>query len=115
MQDVMTQERALRIAEEIYEQAKLYLSSKLDAVVVFGSFARNDFDKDSDLDIMVRILCSRADLEKYEDFFCKLASRASLQYDITISIVLSDAETFFRYKTALPFYRNIEQEGIRIA
>ena len=57
----------------------------------------------------------RAELEQYEPFFCKLSGRLSLQYDLTVSIVLSDTETFARFKTALPFYRNIEREGIKIA
>lgn len=111
----MTQKTALLIAREIYDQSKQYLSSKLDAVVVFGSYARNDFNEESDLDIMVRIRCPRAELEQYEDFFCMLSSKLSLQYDLTVSVILSDSETFARFKTALPFYRNIEEEGIRIA
>lgn len=115
MRAAITQETALLIAKEVYEQAKAYLSSKLDTVVVFGSYARNDFDADSDLDIMVRVRCPRAELEQYEPFFCKLSGRLSLQYDLTVSIVLSDTETFSRFKTALPFYRNIEREGIKIA
>ena len=115
MPNAITQEPALLIAKEIYAQAKPRLSSDLDAVIIFGSFARNDFDAESDLDIMVRICCLRAELEQHEAFFCRLASKLSLQYDVTVSVVLSDAETFTRFQTALPFYRNIEQEGIKIA
>ncbi|MBQ6420680.1 MAG: nucleotidyltransferase domain-containing protein [Clostridia bacterium] len=109
------QKTAILIAQKIYAQAKQQLGSRLDAVVLFGSYARNDFDKDSDLDVMVRIHCLRSELEQFESYFCKLASRLSVQHDLTVSIVLSDSDTFTRYKTALPFYQNIEREGIKIA
>ena len=115
MSAAITQQIALQIAHEVYMQAKQELYAKLDGVVVFGSYARNDFDAESDLDIMIRIRCSRADLEQYEKFFSRLSSRLSLEYNITVSIVLSDVDTFMRFRTALPFYRNIDKEGIRIA
>ena len=112
---MLTQTEALRIASELAEQAKAILKNKLETVVVFGSYARNDFDAESDLDIMVRILCPAEQLEEYECFFARLASRLSLQYDVTVAVVLKDSRTFSTFKSVLPFYQNVEREGIKIA
>ncbi len=112
---MLTRTDALHIAAELAEQAKAVLQNKLDAVIVFGSYARNDFDAESDLDIMVRILCPADQLDEYERFFARLASRLSLRYDVTVSVIVKDKRTFSAFKSVLPFYQNVEREGIKIA
>lgn len=111
---MLTQTDAVMIATELAEQAKAQLKNKLDAVVVFGSYARNDFDAESDLDIMVRILCPADQLDEYERFFARLSSQLSLKYDITVSVLVKDSRTFSTFKSVLPFYQNVEREGIKI-
>ena len=112
---MLTQAEALRIAAELAEQAKNHIKDKLDAVIVFGSYARSDFDEESDLDIMVRIKCPVEDLDGYELFFSHLSSKLSLKYDITVSVIVKDSGTFANYKSIVPFYQNVEREGIKIA
>ncbi len=103
------------ITSAVAEEARYILGSKLDAVVLYGSYARGDFDSESDIDIMVRIDCPTNQLNNYEDSFDKLSSRLSLENDITVSITLRDKATFEKFIHALPFYSNIEREGIKIA
>lgn len=110
-----TRDRALTIAAELSAYAKEYLGEKLYAVIVYGSYARADFTEESDIDIFVLIRCSLQELDAYERDFCRVSSRLSLQNDVTVSVTLRDVDTFDRYKAVLPFYRNIEGEGIRIA
>ena len=110
-----TRDRALTIAAEVSAYAKEYLGEKLYAVIVYGSYARADFTEESDIDIFVLIRCSLQELDAYERDFCRVSSRLSLQNDVTVSVTLRDVDTFDRYKAVLPFYRNIEGEGIRIA
>lgn len=103
------------ITSAVADEAKHILGSKLDAVVLYGSYARGDFDDESDIDIMVRIDCPANQLDSYEDSFDMLSSRLSLDNDITVSITLRDKATFEKFINALPFYSNIEREGIKIA
>lgn len=103
------------ITSAVAEEAKHILGSMLDAVVLYGSYARGDFDDESDIDIMVRIDCPANQLDSFEEAFNILCSRLSLDNDITVSITLRDKDTFDRFLNALPFYSNIEREGIKIA
>lgn len=103
------------ITSTVAKEARQILGSKLDAVVLYGSYARGDFDSESDIDIMVRIDCPTNQIDDYEDSFDKLSSRLSLDNDITVSITLRDKATFEKFINALPFYSNIEREGIKIA
>lgn len=103
------------ITSAVAHEAKKLLGSKLNAVVLFGSYARGDYDEESDIDIMVRIDCSRADLNEYLYAFSDIASDLSLDNDITVSITVFDTQTFTEYKSAMPFLKNVEREGIRVA
>lgn len=104
-----------KISDTIANEAKTVLGDLLDAVVLFGSYARGDYDDESDIDIMIRINCPKEKLNSYKQLFISLASELSLQYGVDISLSLTDSNTYNRYKNHLPFYENVESEGIKIA
>ena len=101
------------IMRAVTEASNALLGDRLDAVVLYGSYARGDYDEESDVDVMIRIRCPQEELALYEDAFSRLCSRLSLEYDVTVSIVAVSAETYARFRQVLPFYLNTEREGIR--
>ena len=103
------------ITAALVAQAQATVGLQLDAVFLYGSYARGDYDMDSDIDFMILINCPASMLRIYQDAFDRLSSRLSLQYDITVSITLRDSETYNRFRSVLPFYSNIDREGIQIA
>ncbi len=103
------------ISDAVAADAKRLLGDKLNAVVLYGSYARGDYDTESDVDIMVRVNCTAAQLPEYRFILAKTASRLSLQHDVTVSVVIVDMESFTKYRNHLPFYENVDREGIRIA
>ena len=104
-----------RIASAVAAEARALLSDKLDAVVLYGSYARGDYDAESDVDLLVRIDCPAEKLRDYQRSFIALSAALSLEYGVEVSISLADTGTYDRYKRYLPYYENIEREGIRIA
>lgn len=113
--DMCTKSELNIITSAVAEEAKKLLGDKLDAVILYGSYARGDYDDESDIDIMVRIVTTTDKLREYRQMFIHLASELSLEYDIDVSVTLADTESFNRYHQALPFYANVEREGVKIA
>ncbi len=103
------------ITSAVAEEAKRLLGDKLDAVILYGSYARGDYDDESDIDIMVKIKGSRNELKKYRYDLIDFGSDLSLEHEITVSILLYDTETFDRYRNAMPFLRNVQKDGVNVA
>ena len=88
--------------------------SKLDSIVLYGSYVRGDYDSESDIDIMALIDMNKTELCKYRRTVSSLANDIDLKYDVLLSIKLQDKPTFIKYQNALPFYKNILREGMKV-
>jgi predicted nucleotidyltransferase len=103
------------IMKRIVEFSKQEFKNNLESVILYGSYARGDYDDDSDIDVMILLNLPKDSLENYISSVTKKMSRLSLEYDVVISVVLKDIETFNHYVDTVPFYKNVEREGKRIA
>ena len=109
-----TQTQLNKITNEVSEGAKSILGDKLRKVILYGSYARGDYNSDSDVDIMV--LADVNDIERpmFIKDVDKISSNISLENDITVSISLKDKQFFDMHTRVLPFYRNVETEGVEV-
>lgn len=90
------------------------LKSNLSKLLVYGSYARGDYKENSDIDVMILTPLSKEEIEKIENDIFNLAFDLELESGIVINPVLEN-ETHYKYWLgALPFYNNVEREGIVI-
>lgn len=94
---------------------KQILGDKLTKVILYGSYARGDYDENSDVDIMVLTTLSDEEIEKIESKVFDLAFDFLMDYGIDISVIVKNDEHFYYWLGALPFYNNVEREGVVIA
>ena len=90
------------------------LKSNLSKLIVYGSYARGDYKENSDIDVMILTPLSKEEIEKIENDIFNLAFDLELESGLVINPVLEN-ETHYKYWLgALPFYNNVEREGIVI-
>jgi predicted nucleotidyltransferase len=86
-------------------------AARLRGVYLFGSYARQEQDPESDLDILIVL----ADLESYSSEIkrtSEIISKLSLEYGITISRYIVREQDWNAYDS--PLLRNIREEGIAV-
>jgi predicted nucleotidyltransferase len=102
------------ITTSVKDAALNIFANKLSSIILYGSYARNDYSPESDIDIMLLLDVPADKLNIYNDEITKLSGRLSLESEdcVTVSIVMQDIETFERYKALLPYFRSISDEGV---
>ena len=97
----------------LVRELRAHYGSDLQRVVLFGSKARGDFDKESDLDLLVVVRMGNGDYRQYWSEIVDIAWRVELAYGIVTSLVIKDVADYDRMREhQLLLARNIEQEGI---
>jgi len=103
------------VTSKITQAARGGLGDKLDKVILFGSYARGDYDDESDIDIMVLAdIPAKERWEIYMLHFNKLASRLGLEKDVYVSVHVQDCASFYRFADDLPFFANVMREGVEL-
>jgi predicted nucleotidyltransferase len=102
------------IKKEVVVQLQNVFAAQLQEIILYGSYARGDFKEYSDIDFAVIVDISRDDISKYRNSLGHLMSEIGLKYDIFPSIHCIPYSEFAYWKKDLPYYMNIDKEGIRL-
>ena len=102
------------ITEEIVNETKKLLKEDIYKIILYGSCARGDFDRESDIDVMIVMNCQKEEISCHRKQISKIASRIGLKNDMEISLLLRDKDTFEQGKDVMPFYKNIQREGVAL-
>ena len=102
------------IIAEFVSGVKEILQDRLKKVILYGSYARGDYDSSSDIDIM--ILTDLTDGEMYE-YSVKIWNYAyDIEYEhnfnVELSPLIKNIDKFNYWVEALPFYINVQKEGV---
>lgn len=79
-------------------------------VVLYGSYARGQESEESDIDILL-ILKAEQTEEQY-DRMTDVIVDYQMDLGITLSVISIEQREFMEWRTVLPFYKNVEKEGI---
>lgn len=83
-------------------------------ILVYGSYARGDYNEHSDIDIMILTSLSETEIRAVEDEVYSIAYELELQYGIHISVIINNETHYTYWLGAYPFYDNIQKEGVVI-
>ena len=97
------------------QEIKRVLGKDLKKVIVYGSYARGDFSENSDIDIMILTSQPEGKIKAAEYELYDVAFDFLMEYSIDISIIVKNEDHFRYWLGALPFYDNVEKEGVVIS
>lgn len=95
------------------ELIKLYGIS-LKNIILFGSYARGDYDTESDIDIMILLDLNDREQSKYRSILVEKTTDISIKHDVLISVLDNNYDDFNKRTSYVPFYKNVIQEGIKL-
>ena len=103
------------IIRKIVDFSKETFAEKFNSVILYGSYARGDYDEESDIDIMIMVDMSREELANYRRLINNYCADLDLQYNVLLSSKLQSKPFFETWKNAMPFYQNVEKDGVMYA
>ena len=79
-------------------------------IILYGSVARNEATSESDIDIAI---ITKNDMnEEIRNKFICWSAEMDIRYDKIFSIIDIKEENMKKWGEALPFYKNVQKEGV---
>lgn len=100
---------------EFVTLVKACFGESLKRIILYGSYARGDYNDRSDIDVMVLVSLSDSEIKRLENRVYDGAFDLELKYGKVLSPVIRNQDTFEYWSDTLPFYQNVRTEGVKIA
>lgn len=104
--DILLQQMA-----QVYRQV---YGEEIIKILLYGSYARGTFDEESDIDIVAIVKGERESLQQGLKLVWERSAELELEYETILSPTVIPYDEFERFRDDLPYYRNIEREGVEI-
>lgn len=103
-----------KIVREFVNQANELLGDRIKKIILYGSYARGDYKKNSDVDLMILTDLSDDEIIEFREKISDIAFEIEFEnnFDVMLSPLLKNIDKFNYWLEALPFYMNVEKEGV---
>ena len=98
--------------QEFIKQVKKLLGIRLKRIILYESYARGDYNSQSDVDMMTLTDLSSKEIEEYRDKISDIAYDIELSTGIIISPVIKNIEKYNSRINFVPFYKNVEKKVV---
>jgi len=98
------------VAAEFKEELLRNLKDEIEAIILYGSVARREEGRESDIDVLILVKNKRREIY---DRISKIRTRTDLKHATLISLFIIDEEEFKKYmKLGSPFLSTVLKEGV---
>ena len=108
---ILNKEQQSLILDRVVREVKEYLGDKLDRVILYGSYARGDYEEYSDVDILILANIEHATTREYMQAIWNISHNISLENDVILSLTFRSTEFFNANVNTHSFYRNVVKDG----
>ena len=100
------------LASKFVSESKKIMGASLDKAILYGSCARGEENVNSDIDIFFLTTLPENAIRPIENELFDLAFDFEMDYAVPISVIVKNTYFYRDWVNVLPFYMNIEKEGI---
>lgn len=90
------------------------LGEKFNRMILFGSYARGDYKKESDMDIMILADVRPEEVSGYANIVYDVTYDFEMRYGMEINPSVQSTRTYEQWRRVYPFFINIEKDGVLI-
>lgn len=101
-----------RILEQFILGISNLVGERLKKVILYGSYARGDYNQNSDIDVMILTDFNDEELVEYRMKIRDLACEIEFEHDVVISPIVRNIDKYNNRIKVVPFYINVQKEGV---
>ena len=102
------------LTKDIYNSVKQIYGDDLVKVILYGSYARGDYNNDSDIDILALVNYDDKTIWKFRDKLISAMVKLDDKYSVYTSIKTNSIDHFNYWKDDMPYYKNVIKDGREI-
>ena len=102
------------VLQRYVEEIKKIYGVHVKQVILYGSYARGDYNKDSDIDIMILLDVSDMEIKEYRHQLSYMTYDFNEEYELDIKPIAKSEEHFTKWVDNYPFYSNVRKEGVNL-
>lgn len=102
------------IIKEYIQEVKRVLGENFLRACVYGSYARNQYSNESDIDIAIFTNIPSNEFYMLINQIAELTFEYNVKYDIILSPVFQNESEYKRMLNAVPYFQSIQKEGVII-
>lgn len=102
------------IIAQLREKLAIIFPQEQFDIILFGSYARHDADDESDIDVMFLVNSSRQTIQEKHWQIGEAAAEVLMDFGIVVSPIVENRAYYHANADLLPFFRNVQREGVRI-
>ena len=102
------------LLNDFVDETRKIFGNLLKDVILYGSYARGDYNENSDFDVMIIADIEENEIMKYTYAVASYLGEFLIDHDAVISPVVESHRKYEEYKNVIPFLKNVHREGIRL-
>ena len=102
------------LLERYLESVAQVLGKGFNKMILYGSYARGDFEQDSDMDIMILVDLEDSEIEHHRKQLSWNTYDFNDAHNTDIKPITKNDAHFRKWLGVYPFYTNIQAEGVKL-